>query len=189
MSILLKPEGFSKEQLLDLTTMTAVAVSEAIERISEKETGIKWVNDIFIEGRKVCGILCEASFEAGSREPACIVVGIGINAYSPQDGFPEEIAHTAGCVFDSHEAGNKNRLAAEILNRFMSYYHSGVSTAHFDEYRRRSILTDRDVDVIKGSKSVRAHVIGLDEHLGLIVTYPDGKEEVLRSGEVSIAAV
>ena len=189
MSILLKPEGYQGTEVLRLTTMAAVAVCEAIEALSDKQPAIKWVNDIYIDGKKVCGILSEASYGVESGSLDAVVVGIGINAYYPRGGFPPELAEKAGCVFDETSAGNRNRLAAEILNRFMFYYSKDTSDDHFEKYRNRSLIIGRDIEILNKNKTSKAHVLGLDENCGLIVRYPDGKEDVLHSGEVSITGM
>ena len=99
MSLLLRPENYSAKQAVRLTTMAAVAVCEAIEKISGEDAGIKWVNDIYVRGRKVCGILTEASFSLESGMLDYAVLGIGMNVYEPEGGFPEELADVAGAVF------------------------------------------------------------------------------------------
>ena len=186
MSLLLRPEGLSDKDVLHLTPMAAAAVSESIEALTDKKTDIKWVNDIFINGKKVCGILCEASYGIPGEKLESVIVGIGINAYAPQGGFPSAIADIAGSVFDEPVTGLKNRLAAEVLNRFMAYYRKLPETAYSDEYTRRSMVIDKDVTVHDGQNDYPAHVLGLDEDFGLIVRYPDGSEDILRSGEISI---
>ena len=186
MSILLRPENFSSTQVLKITTLAAVAVSEAIESLSGKKAEIKWVNDIFVDGKKVCGILSEAMYAIPDGVLQCVIVGIGINAYAPEGGFPPEISKTAGCVFDETEVDLKNRLAAEVLNRFMAYYRALPSDYYYDEYRRRSFVIDKDIKVIQADHTVNAHVLDLDENCGLVVRYADGTEEVLNSGEISI---
>ena len=185
MSVLLRPENYTQDQVLRLTTMAAVAVSESIEELSDKKAEIKWVNDIFVDGKKVCGILSEALYDVKGITLDCVIVGIGINAYAPSGGFPAEISESAGCVFDKTEVGLKNRLAAEVLNRFMSYYHD-MPSDYYDEYKKRSFVIGKDVKVISGDSIVSAHVLDLDEVCGLVVRYEDGTEEVLRSGEISI---
>ena len=186
MSLLLRPVGLTEDQVLHFTTMAAAAVSEAIEAVSDKTAEIKWVNDVFVNGKKVCGILSEASYGIQDRNLECVVIGIGINAYEPSDGFPAAIADVAGCVFDEPKAGLKNRLAAEILNRFMAYYKKLPDTPYSAEYIKRSMVTGKDVTVHKGKEQVPAHVLGIDEEFGLKVAYEDGTVEVLRSGEISI---
>lgn len=186
MSILLRPVGLTENQVLHFTTMAAAAVSEAIEAVSDKKPEIKWVNDVFIDGKKVCGILSEASYGIETGKLEYVIVGIGINAYEPSGGFPSSIADIAGCVFDEPKTGLKNLLAAEVLNRFMAYYKYLPDTPYSDEYIKRSMVTGKDITVYKGSESVRAHVLGIDEEFGLKVRYEDGSVEVLRSGEISI---
>jgi BirA family biotin operon repressor/biotin-[acetyl-CoA-carboxylase] ligase len=183
MSILLRPEDFSEKQVLQLTTMAAVAVSVSVEKISGKTAGIKWVNDILIDGKKVCGILSEASYkDVGDLD--YVIVGIGINAYPPAGGFPAGIADIAASVFDYPSPGLKNELAAEVMKNFMAYYTSG--TGCIEEYRKHCIVPGKDITVIKPGEKLNAHAIGLDDDCGLIVRYPDGSEETLRSGEISI---
>lgn len=183
MSILLRPDGFTEEQLLKITTMAAVAVSDSIEKVSGKKAGIKWVNDILIDGKKVCGILSEAAYRAdGSLD--CVIVGIGINAYPPAGGFPAGISDTACSVFDYQSPGLKNELAAEVLNLFMHYYKSGEDFT--GEYRKNCVVPGSEISVIRPDKSVKAYALGLDDDLGLIVRYEDGTEDVLRSGEINI---
>jgi len=186
MSILLRPVGLTENQVLHFTTMAAAAVSEAIEDVSGKKAEIKWVNDVFIDGKKVCGILSEASYGINTAKLEYVIVGIGINAYEPAGGFPSSISDIAGCVFDEPSAGLKNRLAAEVLNRFMAYYEHLPETPYSDEYIKRSMVTGKDITVHKGKEMIRAHVLGIDEEFGLKVRYEDGSVEVLRSGEISI---
>ena len=186
LSILLRPVGLTENQVLHLTTMAAAAVSEAIESVSGRKADIKWVNDIFIDGKKVCGILSEASYGINTGKLEYAIVGIGINAYEPAGGFPSSIADIAGSVFKEPSIGLKNRLAAEVLNRFMEYYRHLPDTPYSEEYIRRSMLTGKDVTVHKGKEMITAHVLGIDEEFGLKVRYEDGSVEILRSGEVSI---
>ena len=186
MSLLLRPHGLTGDRVLGLTTMAAVAVSESIEALSDKKAEIKWVNDIFVDGKKVCGILSEAMYEVPSGALQCVIVGIGINAYAPEAGFPPEISESAGCVFDKPEVDLKNSLVAEVLNRFMKYYDDPKSDAVYDEYRTRSMVIDKDIKVLKKDATLKAHVLDIDRNCGLVVRYPDGTEEVLNSGEISI---
>ena len=87
---------------------------------------------------------------------------------------------------DTREGGARSKLAAQILNRFMAYYRHGVEGGHFEEYKRRSVLIGRDVDVILHGESKKAHVLGLSDNCNLLVKYEDGTEDALSFGEVSI---
>ena len=189
LSILLKPSWDPSNASLGLTTMAAVAVSEAIEAVSGKKCDIKWVNDILIEGKKVCGILCEASFAIEDQRLFAVVVGIGINVYPPREGFPEELKDIAGTVFSHSEIGKRNQLAAEIINRFMGYYRDSGDMDYVSEYIKRSIVPGKEIEVSVHGTVRRAQALAIDDTCGLMVRYEDGSAETLRFGEVSIKEV
>ncbi len=186
MSLLLRPTNYPSEQAVRITTMAAVAVCEAIEEVSPKKAMIKWVNDIFMEDKKVCGILTEASFgmESGLLEYA--VLGIGINVYQPQDGFTGDLQQIAGSVFDKPRNDMKNQLAAAVINHFMNYYKTLDRTDYSKEYRKRSLAIGRKVKVLSGDTTRMAQVLDLDDDCHLLVQYEDGSRESLSSGEISI---
>jgi len=192
LSILLRPRNLTPEQAQSITTIAAVAGCEAIEEASDKSAEIKWVNDIFVSGRKVAGILTEAalSIEGGYLDYA--VLGIGFNAYEPRGGFPAEIADTAGAIWTSDEAGARNRLAAAFINSFMKYYRNADSASfsgkasYVDAYRKRCFVIGKEVTVISASGSEPAEVTGVDDNCRLLVRYPDGRRAALSSGEIRI---
>lgn len=186
MSLLLRPPHASPRQAVKLTTMAAVAACEAIEAVSGEQAQIKWVNDIFVAGKKVSGILTEASFglEDGFLEYA--VLGIGINAYPPPGGFPEELEGIAGAVFRQPRDDGKNRLAAGFLNRFMACYSAPEKSGYAGRYRSRSLVIGREIQVLSPGRSQKAVALDVDEECRLIVQYPDGRVESLSSGEISV---
>ena len=186
MSVLLRPQGCRSDRAVRLTTMAAVAVCEAIEAVSGQKARIKWVNDIFIDSKKVCGILTEASFglENGLLEYA--VVGIGINVFTPEGGFPKELKNIAGAVFNKKRDDAKNLLAAECLNSFMKYYTNFEKDDYVNEYRRRSLVIGKNVSVMFSDGKKEAVVLDIDDDCRLIVQYADGTTEGLFSGEVSV---
>ena len=186
MSILLRP-NFSAEKSLFITTATAVAVSDAIDSLSDKSSSIKWVNDVFIDSKKVCGILTEASidFETGGLSYA--VVGLGVNLYHPADGFPEDIKNIAGTVFDSEISGDeKAKFAAEIINGFFNIYNNFENSDYMKKYKSKSFILGKKINVIKGDKKIPATAIDIDDEARLLVEYETGERESLFSGEVSI---
>ena len=186
MSILLRP-NFSAEKSLFITTATAVAVSDAIDSLSDKSSSIKWVNDVFINSKKVCGILTEASidFETGGLSYA--VVGLGVNLYHPADGFPEDIKNIAGTVFDSEISGDeKAKFAAEIINGFFNIYNNFENSDFMKRYKSKSFILGKKINVIKGDKKIPATAIDIDDEARLLVEYETGERESLFSGEVSI---
>lgn len=186
LSILLRPEHWVAEQAIKLTTMAAVAACEAMDELAMEKAWIKWVNDIYMRGKKVSGILTEASFglENGFLEYA--VLGIGINAYPPEGGFPGELEGIAGAVFPESQRDGKNRLCAGFLNHFMAYYLGGGQAGYVEKYRERSLVVGRDVLVISPSCQRKAVALDVDKDCRLLVQYEDGKTERLSSGEISV---
>ncbi len=186
-SLILRPKLKLEDSLL-ITTATAVAVSQAIDTVAGVASGIKWVNDIFIGDKKVCGILTEASlnFESGSLEYA--IVGIGINIET-QD-FPKEISQVAGSMFCEKPTDSPitSILVAEVLNNMAKCMNTLTDQAYLDEYRRRSFLIGKDILVLRGKETLYAKAIDIDARARLVVEYEDGTIEALNSGEVSVRA-
>ena len=186
LSILLRPAMNAREALF-ITTAAAVAVAQTVEEVSDGTAGIKWVNDVFMNGRKICGILTEASFDMESGGLEYAVCGIGVNICPPEGGFPEDIKDTAGAVFSKPPSGDvKNRVAAGIISRFMGYYERFPGHAFFDEYVKRSVIVGKKIIVTGRGEPREAYALGIDRECHLLVRYDDGTEETLNSGEVSI---
>lgn len=188
LSLLLRPENADPRQTVTLTAAAAVALCQAIETVSEKRPHIKWVNDIFLNGKKVCGILSEAAFGLESGVPEYVVVGAGINTYVPEGGFPPELAGIAGALWDRPMPDKKNRLAAEFLNHFRKLYAADDPSAFLEDYRRRSLVIGKDITVVAGGVETPAHALGIDENCRLLVRYESGETAALSYGEVRIKA-
>lgn len=186
LSLLLRPRRYSPQQAAQLTAAAAAAMCGAIEAVSGEAPQIKWVNDIFLRGKKVCGILTEASFglETGALEYA--VLGVGVNVYSPKDGFPPELERIAGSVFDSPRGDAKNALAGEFLNRFLDCYNAPEDRRYIETYRQRSLVIGKTVTVFAGNQARQALVRGIDDACRLLVTYKNGEEAALSWGEIRV---
>lgn len=184
-SLLLRPNTDINKAIL-ITTAAAVSVCDAIEALTDKKPMIKWVNDIFIGDKKICGILTEASLgiENGNIEYA--VLGIGINVYAPENGYPKELSKIAGNIFDSRHSEMRNRLCAEVLNSFMKRYNDLGSDKTYEDYKRHSLVTGRKISVISAKESVPGTAVDIDRNYRLIVRFDDGSEKALSSGEISI---
>ncbi|MDD5899621.1 MAG: biotin--[acetyl-CoA-carboxylase] ligase [Lachnospiraceae bacterium] len=187
MSLLLRPVGMTPSQAIRLTTMAAVAACEAIEEASGKQAWIKWVNDIYMDGRKVSGILTEASFNMETGSLDYVVLGIGMNVYPPKGGFPKEIEQIAGTIFHERRNDGKNFLAAGFLNCFMNYYVSWEKVDYVEKYRTRCLVTGKEITVVSAGGGKRAVALDVDEECRLVVRYTDGQTEHLSSGEISIS--
>lgn len=184
-SMLIVPEDFHGAGIVKLTTISAVAVCRAIEKLTDKKASIKWVNDIYVDGRKVSGILSEASYNLEDAKLDCVVVGIGVNLYPPKNGFPDALADTAGSILDKPGSLSRNKLVAEILNNFWSIYLNDEKS-YVDEYRDRSFVLGKEIDIITPKKIRKATAIGINDDCSLQVRYEDDTEEALNSGEISV---
>lgn len=185
LSMLLRPEGNVIDNLM-LTAQSAVAVYRAVKKVTGIELSIKWVNDLYFEGRKICGILSEgqASMESGKME--YIVVGIGINIYEPENGFPDEIKEKAGSILGKRSEDkqiNRNELAAEIINEFYNLANDKVLAP---EYIERNLVPGHDILVIDGSKVRNAKAVGINADGTLNIREEDGSLNTLVFGEVSV---
>ncbi len=184
-SLLLRPD-ISPEKALYLTTCASVCCSRAIEDISNEKAQIKWVNDVYVNNRKVCGILTEASFSTSGKLDYAIV-GIGLNVFMPKDDFPADIQNKAGSIF-ANEVEDETRciLLSYILNYFDEYYPHLEQKTFLDEYRRRSMITGKDIEILGRTQNNLAKAIEINDDFSLKVSYPDGSFEDLSSGDVSI---
>ncbi len=188
MSVLLRPSINPQDATL-ITTAAAVSVCEALGEMGVADTGIKWVNDIFIKDRKVCGILTEAGLDIENNLLDYAVLGIGLNMYQPQGGFPEEIRDIAGAVFTDKKEDARNRFIAYFLNSFYGYYKNIEKRTHIDSYRERCFVLGKEINIIKGDTITRARAISVDENCRLVAELSDGKRTVVSSGEISIRTI
>ena len=187
-SVLLK-RGIPVSQAHLLTPAAAVAVAEGLEKIGAKNAGIKWVNDIYIESRKVCGILTETKISADGQSLAHAIIGIGVNLYEPPNGFPDDIKNKAGAVFKSGSPDLRERCLASILEALSEHVSALPERKFLSAYRERSVLLGREVEILGDNPErdmpERGTAIEIDDDCRLIVRTPSGMR-VLNSGEVSV---
>lgn len=186
LSVLLKPK-IAFQDVPFLTLCAAVAVSRALEEACGLTPGIKWVNDIFCGGKKICGILSEAAVSAELQALEYAVVGIGVNT-SP---VPEEISGIATSVYEQCMLrGVRNRLAAAILRElevvYLDYCATGDRREVLAQYNSRLFILGREVTVSRGGESFRATVLSVGGTGGLVVRDESGHEREIVSGEVTI---
>ena len=185
MSLLLKPQ-IKPEGAVQITTAAAVSVCKALKHLGVSDSKIKWVNDIYIGNRKVCGILTESSFNSQSGVLDFAVLGVGINIYESEEGFPEEIKDIAGAVFTQKQENLRNEFIAEFINVFFDYYKVLSSKKHMKEYKENSFVIGEEVNIIQGENIRSAKAIDIDENCNLVVKLSDGSTEKLYSGEISV---
>lgn len=187
MSIILRPPHVLFEHTAAVTAFAAVSVCEAIEIVSEKKPGIKWVNDIFIDGKKVCGILTEAvtDFESGSAQ--WIVLGIGINVNTREESFPDSLKAKAGSIFPGENMPNmRNRLAADLINRILTLHGILDEANIFARYKSRLLVLGSEVTVVGNTKKYKAVAIDIDDAGRLLVKNESGEIAALSYGEIQM---
>ena len=160
-----------------VTCAVAVAVSRAILKVAETETKIKWVNDLYLGDRKVCGILVQAVSENGRIRK--LIIGVGINISTID--FPDEIKDIAGSLGKNVD---RNVLTAESVNNILDLIFA-KSEEYIDEYRSKSNVIGREITYIQNGISHTATAVDIDQKGGLIVR--NAKETItLTSGEISV---
>ncbi len=179
MSIVLRPRLEDAGDVQLVTVAAAVAVCHALDALRpDARPQIKWVNDIFIGGKKACGILAEA-VAAGSGIDG-VVAGIGVNCTT--GAFPPELRDIACTVGDV----SRNMLAARIIAELSAFAENLRAPELIGEYRRRSYTLGRRIVFERDGTSVYAIAEGINDNGNLMVREPDGVLTVLRSGEASL---
>ena len=183
-SIILRPQLPAQQAVL-ITSMSAIAVARAIERVSGLKAGIKWVNDVYLGNKKTCGILCEAGLDFESGQMEYVVAGIGVNVGFME--FPPELGQIATSVSNAcGQAISRSRFCAELINEMNALYPQLESRAFMQENRERSIVIGREITVIKGEQRYAATAVDIDDSGSLVVRTADGALEHLHSGEISV---
>lgn len=186
MSILLKPELAGSDAIL-ITTAASVAVCRGIQKVLGICPQIKWVNDVYWENRKICGILTEAvsDFEMGKIDT--VVVGIGIN-YKTED-FPQDLEKRAGSVAMDTSVP-RNRLAAAVINEFWEIYSHLTDRSFMKEYREYSNVIGKEIRFLEQGEWREGRALDIDDDGGLVVEYleEEGRKRVrvLHTGEITL---
>lgn len=186
MSIILRP-NMSISEAGNITAATAVALSRAVEYVTGNKAQIKWVNDIFVNGKKVCGILAESSLNIKEDKLNYAVVGIGVNILPPQNGFPTELKDIAGAI--SNLPVDRNFFAATVINCFDDIYSDIKTKAFLHEYKDRQFILGQNINVIRADSVIPAKAVDIDSECRLVVEYENKMTEALYSGEVSVRPV
>lgn len=185
MSLCLRP-GRHVSDLATITTKVSVAVCRVIDSLVGSGAVIKWVNDIYLDGRKVGGILTEAVTDFESGMVGTLIIGIGLNIRTRVEDFPEEINSLAGSVHPGNIT--RNEIVARLANEVLRLYEDRDEEGIMEEYRRRCFILNREIRyTIRGETRV-GRALDVDESGHLIVEDKDGGRVVLNSGEVSLGS-
>ena len=182
-SLLISPMVKGEDGAL-LTTFAAVCVAEVLEKLTGQETAIKWVNDIYMNGKKICGILTEGSVDFATGAFRHAVIGIGINL--GKTAFPEELASIASDV--ESETGvrlSRDTVLQALLTKFERMEEALVTGAFMETYRNKCFVLGKGGGVIRGSESFPAKALDVNRRGELVVETENGTM-ILPSGEVSV---
>ena len=188
MSMLLRPQG-GPAHISEITAWVSVCVARAIERVTGVKPGIKWVNDIVMNQKKICGILTEMALEGESGFIQYLIVGIGVNVHNKDEDFPEELREIASSLDEqTGEFVNRGDLVAAIIEELDVMFERWPNhkDLYLTYYRQVCVTTHKKVRVIRGKKECLGDALEVTDDFGLRVRYEDGEEENVSSGEVSV---
>lgn len=194
LSLLVRPSciGLTTADTVLLTTASSVAVARAVSQVLHKELDIKWVNDLYFQGKKVCGILTEgvADMETGTIDS--VIIGIGVNYKEPPEGYPQELRPIVTALLTAEEGDRcrcKNLLTAAVCRQLLTMLSEIPSREFLQEYKERSLILGRPITVISTQGSREATALDFTRDGGLKVRFDDGSETTLTTGEISIRPV
>ncbi len=180
-SLLLRPqEEFDPAKV---TITAAVAVAEAVEQVLGLSLSVKWVNDLYFNGKKVAGILAQGATDESGRLAYCIL-GIGLNVYQPTQGFGALSAIADALLEEAPQETVLATLGATILDRFFALYQKDFS-ACLPLYRSRLFLLGKGVTVVQGETRFQGQVAGVDDLGALLVETARGLQ-AFGSGEIAL---
>ena len=189
LSVLLRPP-VEPNHLLPITGYCAVAVCNAIERVTGVRPRIKWANDLVLGTRKVCGILTELSMEGESGALQYVIMGMGVNVSQTEEDFAGELSQIATSLqIETGAAPPRAALAAAMIEEMDALYMALLRhrlRPYLDTYRRDCLTIGRQVQLLWEDAHEKVLATGVDEELGLQVLRQNGITDTVRTGEVSV---
>lgn len=194
MSVLLRP-SYSLGECRLITTAAAVAASDAIYEVCGQQTRIKWVNDLYLDDKKVCGILTQASVGTNRHCHAegleYIVLGIGINLFESRDAVPDDISNIYGSVLGINNDENgrfeiMSCVAAKLLVKFILYYDSLSKRDFIARYNELLLGKGGKAQYMSGNNIYDITIKGINDETELIAVDDDGRERVFCDGEIRL---
>lgn len=178
MSLVTHP-GVSLNSAVSATTAAAVAVCRAIERLTGERAQIKWVNDVYMHGEKICGILTEAvsDFESGTVQS--VIIGVGINITT--SAFPAGVENAGSIGKKINRARLIGAVADELIEATAGEYGDFI-----DYYRSRSMILGHSIRYCENGEWKNGEALEIDSSGGLVIRDENGGLRTLRSGEISV---
>ncbi len=188
MSALFRPESVPPACASSLTGWVAVAICNAVEKTCGVRPQIKWVNDLLLGSRKICGILTEMTVESENGHIQYVIVGAGLNVNETADDFPAELKDVATSLsIETGGAFNRARIAAQMIAELdtlrQDWPHN--KAPYLDAYRKDCVTVGKTVRVTGSCEGVGV-AQSIDDDFGLVVRFDDGAEKTVSSGEVSV---
>lgn len=188
MSLLIEPYQ-TFEELPQYTLLAAVALALAIDELAGVSCEIKWVNDIYLDGKKICGILSEATSDIETGQISSVTIGIGINFSIDPADFPKEIAQKARSIFNNQTATTtRNQLIQLVWKNFFELLDSLSDQSYMKIYRQKSLVLNREVSFTKQQTQYTGIAREITETGELVVDTPT-KQFKLSSGEISLTHI
>lgn len=176
-SIVIRPEG-ELSDVVFVTSAAAVAVAKTIEEMTDLDPKIKWVNDIYTNDKKVCGILVQSIIKNGKVNGLC--VGIGVNISTTD--FPDELGARAGSLGKEID---RNIFVVNVTKKMLAFASDIEDRSYLDYYRKKSCVIGRKIKYYKNNVEHFANAIGIDDNANLIVS-ENGQIKNLSSGEITV---
>lgn len=185
MSVIVRRDSTACDMSL-LTIAACVAVCWVIEKYTHQTAAVKWVNDIFLNGKKVCGILTEAATAADTSDMDYAIVGIGLNVSTPSCKFPGKLQYTAGSINVGDVS--RNQITADIYESLSRLCEKNDTDHIIDEYRKRSLVIGKTVRFTSGGNEISALAIDINRQGNLVIKLENGQLMTLKSGEISLGS-
>ena len=177
-------------RLQDFTLWMGLNICELVANFCKIEPGLKWPNDLLVQGRKAGGMLTEARIDADQIRD--LVFGLGLNLNGQPQDLPRELQRTATSLAEATAAPvDLNRFAAALIGRVIVAYNQFVDGGYREKFAelwtRYDVLRGRPVSVIQGTRTVTGLATGIDNEGSLLVRLPTGRTERFRAGEVTLS--
>ena len=170
------------ESVVTLTGATAVAVMRAIYRLCGIRVGIKWVNDLYLDGKKICGILAESMFGAWDDGRQGVVIGIGINLNTHE--FPKELMEKAGSL--DVPSLTREALIVAVWQELMPLLETPEDRSWLADYRTCSTVLGKEICWLENGEERQGFAESIDEDGALMVRDAGGGMTGLFTGEISL---
>jgi len=174
MSYILCNKGSIKE-LIPVTPAAAVAVTRAIEKCCNIFPSIKWVNDIELDGKKVCGILTESVYDISDNSTK-IIIGIGINVTT--DEFPDEIKDKAAALSSFNKVVDINKLTSNVIIELDNILESN-NLEYMKEYINKCSTINKEIMFTQNNELITGKVVGINEQGHLLLQLDTGIIEII----------